>query len=179
MKYLRRFLWYIAKRLLGVTILAGVLIIAFYLAMNTANITILLKDGMAMRAEVVMKQEDPTDLTKYFDENFLQVDAALKAGISDTSPYKDYNITGIDHRLSLEWMWCWPWDTTARAEFTETIPRIDGRVKSSSAEAARALYGDGFEYPPKWQGGRYSATLVKENGQWHVRSLTLISQVEE
>ena len=43
----------------------------------------------------------------------------------------------------------------------------------------RALYGDGFEYPPKWQGGRYSATLVKENGQWHVRSLTLVSQVEE
>ena len=62
---------------------------------------------------------------------------------------------------------------------TETIPRIDGRVKSSSADAARALYGDGFEYPPKWQGGRYAATLVKENGQWHVRSLTLLAQVDE
>ena len=62
MKYLRRFLWYIAKRLLGLTILLGVLIIAFYMAMNTANITILLKDGMAMRAEVIMKQEDEAQL---------------------------------------------------------------------------------------------------------------------
>ena len=89
MKYLRRFLWYIAKRLLGLTILLGVLIIAFYMAMNTANITILLKDGMAMRAEVIMKQEDEAQLEKYFEENFLQVDTTLKVGLSENSPYKD------------------------------------------------------------------------------------------
>ena len=177
MKYLRRFLWYLAKRLLGLTILAGVLIIAFYLAMNTANITILLKDGMAMRAEVVMKQEDPTDLTKYFDENFLQVDAALKAGLSDTSPYKDYNITGIDHRLSLEWMWCWPWDNTASANFVESVPKIDGRIKSSLRQQAEEI-DPSRVYPPDWTSGRYVATLVRVNGRWKIASIKLLETIQ-
>ena len=177
MKYLRRVLWYIAKRLLGLTILAGVLIIAFYLTMNTANITILLKDGMAMRAEVIMKQEDPTDLTKYFDENFLQVDAALKAGLSDTSPYKDYNITGIDHRLSLEWMWCWPWDNTASANFVESVPKIDGRIKSSLRQQAEEA-DPSRVYPPDWTSGRYVATLVRVNGRWKIASIKLLETIQ-
>lgn len=86
MKYLRRFLWYIAKRLLGLTLLVGVLVIAFYMAMNTANITILLKDGMAMRAEVVMMEENPEQLSKYFEDNFLQVDTVLNIGLSGQLP---------------------------------------------------------------------------------------------
>ena len=42
----------------------------------------------------------------------------------------------------------------------------------------RALYGEGYESPPKWQGGRYSATLVKENNQWHIRSLSLVELLD-
>ena len=134
---------------------------------------------MAKRAQVIMMEEDASELTKFFQSSYLQRDQNLQIALEGKSPYTYYTVRGIDHRLKMTWMWCWPWDTTARAEFTETIPRIDGRVKSSSADGARALYGDGFEYPPKWQGGRYAATLVKENGQWHVRSLTLLAQVDE
>lgn len=64
------------------------LVIAFYMAMNTANITILLKDGMAMRAEVVMMEENPEQLSKYFEDNFLQVDTVLNIGLSDSSRTK-------------------------------------------------------------------------------------------
>ena len=76
-------------------------------------------------------------------------------------------------------MWCWPWESTARVEFTETIPRIDGRVDGDYAEAARARYGDGFESPPNWLGGRYSATKGKETNRWQIRSLTLRDALEE
>ena len=179
MKKLRRFIWYLAARLLLVTMLLGLGTVTFYYAMNASNIYIVLKDGMAKRAQVIMMGESPNDLTKFFQGGYLQRDENLLLAIDGKSPYTYYTVRGIDHRLEMTWMWCWPWDTTARAEFTETIPRIDGRVKSSSADAARALYGDGFEYPPKWQGGHYAATLVKENGQWHVRSLTLLAQVDE
>lgn len=123
MQYLRRFLWYIAKRLLGVTLLFGALIIAFYMAMNTSNILILLKDGMALRAQVIMMEEEPASLTKFFQEDFVRLDTALNVGLSSESPYADYDITGIDHRVTLEWMWCWPWDDTASADLSRACPK--------------------------------------------------------
>ena len=110
--------------------------------------------------------------------SYLQRDENLLLAIDGRSPYSYYTIRGIDHRLEMTWMWCWPWESTARVEFIETIPRIDGRVNGDYAEAARALYGEGYESPPKWQGGRYTATMVKENNQWHIRSLSLVELLD-
>lgn len=173
MKYLRRFLWYIAKHLLAVTMIFGVLIIAFYMAMNTANITILLKDGMSLRAQVVMMEKEPQELTKYFEEDFVELDTALNLRAQGQSPYADYNITGIDHRIQMEWMWCWPWENTARADFVESVPKIDGRIKSSLRAEAEKENPDSV-YPPAWTTSRYRATLVREGGQWKIASLKLV-----
>ena len=127
MKYLRRFVWYLASRLLLICVVLGLMIVTFYYAMNMANIQVVLKDGMAYRAQVVMMDADPSELTKYFMPSFLEQDQVLLAVQQGNSPYKDYNVRGIDHRLEMEWMWCWPWEDTARADITERIPRIDGR----------------------------------------------------
>lgn len=177
MKKIRRFIWYLASRLFLVVVLLGVFTVTFYYAMNASNIHIVLKDGMAKRAQVIMMQEDSSELNKFFQTSFLQRDENLQLAINGQSPYTYYTVRGIDHRLSMTWMWCWPWENTARAEFVETIPRIDGRVRSANAEAAKALYGETYESPPRWQGGKYAATLVKENNQWHIRSLTLLEAV--
>ena len=173
MKYLRRFLWYIAKHLLALTIIFGALIIAFYMAMNTANITILLKDGMALRAQVIMMDREPQELTKYFENEFVELDAAINLGVSGTSPYANYSITGIDHRIQMEWMWCWPWDDTARADFVETVPKIDGRIKSSLRAETEKNNPDKV-YPPSWQAARYRATLIREGGRWKISSIKLL-----
>ena len=66
MKHLRRTVWYLASRLLVVCLVLGMMVVAFYYAMNATNIYIVLKDGMARRAQVVMLQEDEKELTKYF-----------------------------------------------------------------------------------------------------------------
>lgn len=34
-------------------------------------------------------------------------------------------------------------------------------------------------YPPDWQSASYRAVLVKENGQWRIRSLTLVQTLTE
>ena len=52
MKYLRRLIWYIATRLMIITGILGLMTIAFYFSMNASNIQIILKDGMARRAQV-------------------------------------------------------------------------------------------------------------------------------
>lgn len=168
MSYLRRFLWYAAKRLLALVILFGALIITLYMAMNTANITILLKDGMALRAQVIMMDKDAQELTKYFQSEFVQIDAALNIGLSGHSPYQNYTVAGIDHRISLEWMWCWPWDNEARADFVESVPKIDGRVKPAFRAEAEA---SGRVQPPAWTSARYRATLVREGGRWKIASI--------
>ena len=58
MKHLRRLIWHIASRLLIVTIVLGLLVTGFYYAMNMTNIYVVLKDGRARRAQVVMMTED-------------------------------------------------------------------------------------------------------------------------
>jgi hypothetical protein len=148
--------------------------------MNATNISVILKDGMATRAQVIMMGEDYAELTKYFQANYLQRDENLLQALDGKSPYEIYTIRGIDHRLQLTWMWCWPWDTTARAEFIERIPRIDGRINRQYEETAIALYGENnYESPPRWQAARYSVTLVKENDQWRIRSIQMKELLED
>lgn len=179
MEKLRRFIWYLAGRLFLILAVVSMCVVTLYYAMNATNIYIVLKDGMAKRAQVIMMGESSAELTKFFQGSYLQRDENLMLAIDGKSPYTYYTVRGIDHRLSMSWMWCWPWESTARVTFTETIPRIDGRVSSKYAEAAQALYGEGYEAPPRWQGAKYNAILVKENGQWHIRSLAVAELVEE
>lgn len=179
MKHLRRLIWHIASRLLIVTLVLGLLVTGFYYAMNMTNIYVVLKDGMARRAQVVMMTEDMDELRKYFYDSFLNRDGAVQTVVNGTTPYQAYNIVGIDHRLSMGFTWVWPWDTTARVEITERIPAIDGRVKGSVAEEYIELYGSDALYPPDWASARYRATLVKENGQWKILSIQTIERLEE
>ena len=179
MKQLRRLVWHIASRLLIVTLVLGLLVTGFYYAMNMTNIYIVLKDGMARRAQVVMMTEDVTELRKYFYDSFISRDAAIQTVMDGTSPYQAYNIVGIDHRLSMGFTWVWPWDTTARVDIVERIPAIDGRVKGTVAEDYIERYGNDALYPPDWASARYRATLVKENGQWKILSIQIIERLEE
>lgn len=179
MKTLRRFVWYLAGRLLLLVVLLGLFTVTFYYAMNAANISVVLKDGMAKRAQVIMMEEDATELNKFFQTSYLQRDENLQNALQGQSPYSNYTIRGIDHRLEMTWMWCWPWETTARAEFTERIPRIDGRIKASVKESALAQYGESALTPPKWQSAKYTANLVKENGQWHIKNILLRENIRE
>ena len=130
MKYLRRLLGFIASRLVIFTVVSTLLILAFYLAMNTSNIYILLADGMKARASVILTREGASELNGFFDGEYLARDDALNIGLSQDSPYLYYNITSFNYDLSMEWMWSWPWEDTAEAVITERIPRIVGSVAS-------------------------------------------------
>ena len=171
MKYFRRLVWFAATRLLVAVAVLGVFVMAFYFAMNAANIYVILKDGMARRAQVILMGEEDVKLEKYFSPACLYQDEMLRVTAEEGAVYTNYyDITGIDHRLNLEYVWCWPWDDTASATFVERVVGIDGRIKSS-------LRAQGLEMgltvsPPAWQTIRYDAILVRENGRWIIRDVS-------
>jgi len=177
MRILKRLLNFIASRMFVLTVVCALLIIAFYLAMNTANIWVLISDGLDARAGVVLMGGDASELTGYFRQEFLSQDPVLQVGLSDTSPYRDYEIRGYDHRVRMISVWSWPWEDVARAEIVESIPAIDGTIRSSRREAALAEGGEARLSPPAWATSRYRVTLVRSAGRWKISNLQLIEQV--
>ena len=177
MKYLRRIIMFFASRLFVLCLILGLMITVFYYAMNVSNIQIILKDGMATRAKYVMGMESKrSELEKYFLNVCLENDSSVLSADQGTSPYADYNVRGIDHRLDMGFLWVWPWDNSVRLSISEKVPRIDGRVKGSKADEAIALGGADAVYPPAWKDASYRVLLTRENGQWKIKTLTLVNQ---
>lgn len=177
MKYLRRFLWFFATRLMLLTIIVALLIVGFYMAMNSSNIYVLLTDGLSERAEVIISGNDSTLLGDYFDESYLHGDQLLNDARNGLSPYENYKVTSYDHSVSLNWMWSWPWSNTAQAEITETVYQIEGKPLASAAD--KVTSGELTSYPPHWQGGRYRVQLIKANGQWRINQTMLLEPIVE
>ena len=173
MKYLRRIVWFFFFCLLVLCLILGLIMTVFYYTMNLSNIQIVLKDGMANRAKYIMGMENNRkELDKYFQAGVLDNDSAVRSVADGTSPYTNYNVRGIDHRLEMGFLWVWPWENSARLTIQEKIPRIDGRVKGSKADEVIAKEGNDALYPPAWQDAEYRAYLTRENGQWKIKALS-------
>ena len=161
MQYFRRFVWFIARNMVILCILLGMLVCGFFMALNGANIYVVLNDGMQKRVDVILTRQQAEALNKYFHADFLIADSALEGALNGNSAYSDYNITGFDYELTIEKLWAWPWDAFANCTVVERVPSITGRVISSRR-------GEVSERVPRWQGGRYDITLVKTGGQWKI-----------
>ena len=165
MHHLRRLVWFIASRLLIALLLLGILTVTFYYAMNATNIYVIIKDGMARRAQVIMMDEPVESLDAYFAPTWLERDSLLQSALNGTGPYQNTNVTGFDHRISLSRVWCWPWDSIATVTVTERIPAIDGKSVSGTV--------------PAWQSGKYTMVLSKESGNWKIRTISLVELLND
>ena len=177
MVYLRRFIWFFARKLILWSVLLGVLICGFYMAMNVANIYVVLNDGLEKRVDVLLTRQQAEDLNKYFYADFLIQDTALEGALNGNTAYVDYNITGFDYDLTIERLWAWPWDTYATCTVVERVPAIQGNVIPSRRSEVSARI-------PRYQGGRYDITLVKVGGEWKIvgmqqKNILLEAETEE
>ena len=161
MKYVRRLMWFIASRVLIFTIVASILVCGFYMCINSANIYIVLTDGLKERVNVILKAEGAEDLNDYFHADFLNSDSALQGAFGGQSAFGAYSITDFDYVLTIEKLWAWPWDDYATCTVVERVPSIEGSVISSRKSEASSTV-------PSWQGGRYDITLVRNNGEWKI-----------
>ena len=160
-QYFRRLIWFVATRMMLICALLGMLVCGFFMAMNGANIYVVLNEGMEKRVDVILTRQQAAELNKYFHADFLLADTALEGALNGSSTYSDYNITGFEYDLTIEKLWAWPWDAYANCTVVERVPSITGSVISSRRSEVS-------ERIPRWQGGRYDITLVKTGGQWKI-----------
>jgi len=138
--------------------------VTFYFAMNAMNIYIIIKDGMAARAKVVMMDEPISSLDNYFFNSWTARDELVQSAVNNTDRYQNSTVTGFDHRIAMNWVWCWPWESTAHATITERIPAIDGKSPEEGGV-------------PDWENAQYAVILSKQNGNWKIRDITLLERL--
>lgn len=172
MVHLRRLIWFIASRLILICIICGMLVCGFYMCLNTANIYVILTDGLEKRADVILTQQEAEKLNFYFHADFLSTDPALEGAFDGTSIYDDYTITDFEYDLKIEKLWAWPWDDFATCTVVERVPSITGTVIASRRSEVS-------ETVPGWQGGRYDITLIKDDGEWKIIGMQQITVLME
>ena len=135
MLHFRRFIWYIARLMIVICVLAGMLVCGFFMAMNISNIYVVLNDGLEKRVDVILTRQQAEELNKYFSPEFLLADPALDGALTGTSAYVDYNITSFEHDLNIEKLWAWPWDDYANCTVVERVPYSDADASAYEEDA--------------------------------------------
>ncbi|MCR4707650.1 MAG: hypothetical protein K5746_06850 [Clostridiales bacterium] len=176
MRKIRRLLAFFAKRIVAAVMIALLLVSSFYIAMNTAGIWVIVDEGMEARARAVICGDDPQQLTRYFTEDFIRQDPVLQIGLGEASPYRDYSVRSITHRVHFHSIWAWPWEIIGRAEITEEVPSIDGSILPSLRETVIAAGGQDRLKPPAWNSARFRVTLLRNRGRWVISSLQQLAE---
>ena len=160
-----RFLWYIFSRILIWAIAAALVVLSFFAAMDYMNAKVLTKDGLQLRADVIIKGDDPTALSKVFSKNFLEQDTQLSSSV-----YRSYAVTDIDYNADIGFRLILPWQSSIVLRVTEKVSRIDGTLVGGSDDTLS-------ETPPQWKNAVYNVKLVRYEGNWRIVSMDLIEEL--
>lgn len=164
LKVVLRFLWYLFSRLLIWAVAIAFIILSFFVAMDYMNVQILTRDGMQVRAEVIIKGDDPTALSKVFSKSFLEQDDMLKS-----DAYRQYIVSNFDYAANINFVLIFPWNDIVTLRVTEEISNIDAEVYANAENAGQAS-----ETPPEWDNAVYDVTLVSYEENWRIVSMELV-----
>jgi hypothetical protein len=166
----KRLAWYFKKNAIILVVILLLLVLAFLVAMTSANVYIVVMEGMEARAYVVMNDGDTDELGLYFTDAFIENDPLLKSG-----KYADYVIGRYTYVSTPSIPICFPWQVFTTVRVSEWIGNIDGELsKDKIAEA-----GAGTRVPPEWDNGVYDVSLVVEDGKWKIAAVQLRMLVKE
>lgn len=167
MKYSLRFVWYLLRIIIIAASAFAILAVAFFMAMDSANIFVVVTDGMKAKATAVLMPGQGADLAKFFSERYLAGDPA-----QDRSRYEDFVIKDFEYKISIESLWCNPWKDTATVTVVEFIPTI----AYSGTVAASEDSGKPSAAPP-WPRAKYKISCIRENDVWRIESVELVQSL--
>ena len=161
----RRTMMYIVRTLLIVTVGGIVCIAAFMTSERMSNLYILSTEGMAMRADCILKNEVSNDLQEYFTMSYLDQDQALGGGA-----YANYTIASYDYSLEIEKISVLPWSMSASVTAVERVS------PKGSINADRLSEGESAaNYPlPEWTPVRYKLHFINSGTRWYISELEVV-----
>ncbi len=162
-----RFLWYFFSRLILIALIIGLVLLSFFAAMDYMNVQVLIKDGLNLRADVVIKGNDPTALIKVFSKNFLEHDMLL-----NTDAYRPYIVSSYEHNVKTGFAVILPWHNTVKLRVTEEITKIRGELYVIADQTVELN-----ETPPEWDNAVYDITLMRFEDNWRIASLELVEML--
>jgi hypothetical protein len=144
---------------------AALVVLAFFMAMDYMNVSTLAKDGMQVRAEVIIKRSDPTTLTKVFSKGFLESDGLLKA-----NAYQQYAVSDFDYNAENDFVLVFPWQSSVTLRITEKVTNITGQPAPNADESVS-------ETPPVWTNAIYDVNVVRYEDSWRIVSMDLVEEL--
>lgn len=151
-----RFIWYLLSRLLIGAAIVGLVVLSFFVAMDYMNVQTLIKDGLHVRADVVLTGSDTATLSKVFSKSFLENDALLS-----TDAYDPYDVSSYNYSAEVGFTLIFPWSKTVKVRVTEEVTGIKGDLYATSDTTLN-------ETPPSWVNAVYDVTLVRYEDNWRI-----------
>lgn len=160
-----RFIWFAAKYVLIVLLITAILVIGYIMIRDTANVYVIVSEGMEMRASTIFKISNQSELFKYFSGTYLSKDTDITS-----NTYEGFLIRDFDYDLKIKSLWCDPWEKTATVELIESIPHVNGEYPTTTeGEVPKPL--------PQRARHRYRIDLISIEGRWLINGVTLLENM--
>lgn len=164
-----KFFLYLLGKVAAVA-LAGILIyIAFFTALNSANVFIVTKDAFAKRTSVILRPEENGDiglLDKIFTTSYLR-----ESKLATQRTNADYVINNYSERTDVNVALVFPWTKTITVRAKNVVDNISAVLKNENSTEYHAVQSF-------IESGEYDVTLMKKGNGWIVSDIELIETVE-
>lgn len=162
-----RFLWFFLTRLLICGLVVALIALAFFAAMDYMSIQTLVKDGLQVRAEVVIKEEDPSMLSKVFSKSFLEQDTLL-----NSTAYEAFNVSSYDYKADIGMALVLPWQKTVTLRVTEEVSGIAAELFDEPEDEKTLDIS-----VPYWDNGIYNVTVTRYEDSWRIVSMDIVEML--
>ena len=168
--YILRLLFYLIGKFLVLLLVAVLLILGFLAAKDYMNVNVLVSDGFAERANVILKDEDTVNLYKIYNEAYLNQNEELSG---DT--YDPYIIRSFVQDIDIKFKLIMPWQNKVEMRVSERIDQIDGEIPEDQRTDTMT---EEDIVPPPWDNGVYEVTLSRYESSWKISDVRLIRHIE-
>ncbi len=159
----RRSVFYFMRAILTVLVIAALCIAAFLSASRVSNAYILVNEGMALRAECMLKNGDENDLLSYYTYECVQTDALQRE--TAAAPYAFMTVSSYEYSLSIDSMHMLPWNISTYVDVVEQIRGVKGSFSAESGASGSV---------PEWAPRKYRLHLGRTDGRWLIEEVELL-----